>query len=42
MELCNEFVEEHGIIIVASAGNNGPAMSTVGSPGGSCSRVISK
>jgi len=30
---CNKLVEEHGIVIVAAAGNNGPASKTIGSPG---------
>ncbi len=30
---CNKLVEEHGIVIVAAAGNNGPGDKTIGSPG---------
>lgn len=31
-DLMNEVVNKHGIIWVASAGNDGPALSTVGTP----------
>ena len=40
MQLIEEVVHEHRVIFVASAGNAGPALNTVGAPGGSSSAVI--
>lgn len=40
IELFSEMVNEHRVIWVASAGNSGPALSTVGSPGGTTSAIL--
>ncbi|KAK2077755.1 hypothetical protein QBZ16_004603 [Prototheca wickerhamii] len=41
VELAEEAVREHGIVFVASAGNSGPGLASVGAPGGTSSAVLS-
>ncbi|KAG0480500.1 hypothetical protein HPP92_011358 [Vanilla planifolia] len=40
INLVNEVVGKHRLLFIASAGNNGPALSTVGAPGGTSSNII--
>ncbi|GBG25276.1 Tripeptidyl-peptidase 2 [Hondaea fermentalgiana] len=39
-ELARDLVEKHGVIFVSSAGNAGPALSTVGAPGATSDALI--
>ena len=38
--MINKLVEDYGVIFISSAGNNGPALSTSGSPGATTAGVI--
>jgi hypothetical protein len=41
IDLCNELVTKYNIMFISSAGNNGPALTTIGCPGGTSTHVMS-
>ncbi|KAK1260823.1 hypothetical protein QJS04_geneDACA001995 [Acorus gramineus] len=40
VDLVNEVVDKHRLLFISSAGNSGPALSTVGAPGGTSSSIV--
>ncbi len=40
VEMYRDLVDDHHVIFVSSAGNSGPALTTVGAPGGTSSAII--
>jgi tripeptidyl-peptidase-2 len=40
IELAEDLVWKHNIVFIAAAGNNGPALTTLGAPGGTTSAII--
>ncbi|KAL6054111.1 tripeptidyl-peptidase II Tpp2, variant 2 [Balamuthia mandrillaris] len=40
IEIATQLVNEHNVLFISSAGNNGPALSTLGAPGGTASAIL--